>query len=457
MHKSRMPALPQHESPKDRADQFMDFFISKITKIKATLQNSTSNRDYLPTLPVCPVSVKLSEFELVSTETVAKLVRSSKSKTCPLDPLPTNLVKECIDVLAPTDQQIIILSLSSAVVPGRWKAALISPILKKPGLDVARENFRPISNLEFVGKLCEKVVSAQLVKHVNDNNLNDVFQSAYKAGHSTETALARVLNDMLRSIDERRVTILVLLDLSAAFDTVVYDILLHRLCHRFGVTGRALDWFRSYLTSRSERVTVNGTCSQEHIITCGVPQGSVLGLILFLAYVSPLGDVIRKYGLDFHFFADDSQIYLSFESGDPLKQEIAFETINCAISDTRSWMAANFMMMNDDKTELAIFGNRQQLNKLEHPLSIISGEELFFPSEKIRNLGVIVDPCLRLHLHINNIIRVCMFHLRNIAKIPKFLTFDACQAVVHAFVSHALTTAMLFSTVCPPASSIACN
>ena len=168
-----------------------------------------------------------------------------------------------------------------------------------------------------------------------------------------------------------------------------------------------------------------------------MPQGSVLGPILFLAYVSPLGDVIRKYGLDFHFFADDSQIYLSFESGDPLKQEIAFETINCVISDTRSWMAANFMMMNDDKTELAIFGTRQQLNKFEHPLSIISGEELVFPSEKIRNLGVILNPCLRLHLHINNIIRVCVFHLRNIAKIRKFLTFDAYQAV-HAFVSSRL-------------------
>ena len=154
---------------------------------------------------------------------------------------------------------------------------------------------------------------------------------------------------------------------------MVHDILLHRLCHHFGVTGRALDWFRSYLTSRSEKVTVDDTCSREHIITCGKPQGSVLGPILFLAYVSPLGDIIRKYGQDFHFLADDSQIYLSFESGDPLKQEIAFETINSALSDTRSWMAANFMMMNDDKTELAIFGTRQELNKLEHPLSIISG------------------------------------------------------------------------------------
>ena len=147
---------------------------------------------------------------------------------------------------------------------------------------------------------------------------------------------------------------------------------------------------------------------------CAAGLGS--GPILFLAYVLPLGDVIRKYGLDFHFFAD-SQIYMSFESGDPLKQELAFETINCVISDTRSWMAANFMMMNDDKTELAIFGTRQQQNKLEHPLSIISGEELVFPSEKIRNLGVILNPCLRSHLHINNIIRVCVFHLRNITKI----------------------------------------
>ena len=118
--------------------------------------------------------------------------------------------------------------------------------------------------------------------------------------------------------------------------------------------------------------------------------------------------------------------------------EIAFETINCVISDTQFWVAANFMMMNDDKTELAIFGTWQQLNKLEHPLSIISGEELVFSSEKIRNLGVILDPCLRLHLYINNIIRVCVFHLRNIAKIRKFLTFDACQAVVHTFVSSRL-------------------
>ena len=100
--------------------------------------------------------------------------------------------------LAPTYHQIINLSLSSAVVPGRWKAALIIPILKKSGLDVLRKNFRPISNLKFVGEHCEKVVSVQLVKHVNDNNLNEIFESAYKAAHSTETALVHVLNDTNR-------------------------------------------------------------------------------------------------------------------------------------------------------------------------------------------------------------------------------------------------------------------
>ena len=100
-------------------------------------------------------------------------------------------------------------------------------------------------------------------------------------------------------------------------------------------------------------------------------------------------------------------------AGDPLNQEIAFETINCVISDTPSWMAANFVMMNDDK--MAIFGTRQQLNKLERSLSIMSGEKLVSLSEKIRNLGVILDSFLILHLHINNVIRVCVFHLRNIA------------------------------------------
>ena len=226
LDKSRMPALPNTPHRKFLLVNLWTFLYQRLLKSN---QISTSNRDYLPTLPVCPVPVKLSDhngFELLSTVTVAKVVRSSKSKTCPLDSLPINFVKECILTLAPTYHQMINLSLSSAVVPGRWKAALIIPILKKSGLDVLRKNFRPISNLKFVGKLCEKVVLVQLVNHVNDNNLNGIFESAYKAAHSTETALVHVLNE---SIDEKRVTILVLLDLSATFDTVVHSILLHRL------------------------------------------------------------------------------------------------------------------------------------------------------------------------------------------------------------------------------------
>ena len=153
---------------------------------------------------------------------------------------------------------------------------------------MTHKNLRPISNLQFVSKITDRAVFDQCYGHMTDNELFPVLQSAHRKGHNTETALVRVLNDILSNMNKQHVSILVLLDLSAAFDTVDHAILLRRLETSFGITDAALAWFSSYLSGRSQRVSVNGETSDCYPLPFGVPQGSCLGPLLFIAYASKL-------------------------------------------------------------------------------------------------------------------------------------------------------------------------
>ena len=165
-----------------------------------------------------------------------------------------------------------------------------------------------MSNLSFLSKLIERIVAVQFVQHISDNGLFEVFQSAYRHLHSTETALLRVHNDILQAVDTHGGAILVLLDLSAAFDTIDHNKFLHILEHAFGVKGDTLKWFQSYLSDRTQSVVINKESSDAFTLLFGVPQGTVLGPILFSVYASPLGNIIRKHGLSYHLYADDTQI-----------------------------------------------------------------------------------------------------------------------------------------------------
>ena len=248
----------------------------------------------------------------VTPAEVRRTILAAPAKSCSLDPVPTYLLRDCIDVLLPYLTAVVNASLREGSLPESQKRAVVTPLLKKPSLDAQEmRNYRPVSNLSFVSKLVERIVANQLMDYLTLNNLLPKFQSAYRRHHSTETAMLKVLSDVFLAADSQRVTLLALLDLSAAFDCVDHDILLHRLQSTFGLGGKVLVWLRSFLTGRSQQVLRDGCLSELVMILFGVPQGSVIGPILFIMYMVEVFDIIAAYGVNCHCYADDMQVYAS--------------------------------------------------------------------------------------------------------------------------------------------------
>ena len=189
------------------AKDFGKFFAQKIADIRSDIRSVSTNQICLPINATSTVTASyFSEFNLLSESEVFDLITASSKKSCPLDPIPTKLLNECVDVPLPPITKIINLSLDSGYFPRTWKCALVRPLLKNDGLPPVFRNFRPVSNLAFISKLAETVVAKQLQHYLNCNSLLPVFQSAYRQNHSTETALLKVMNDTLLNMNNQCVT-----------------------------------------------------------------------------------------------------------------------------------------------------------------------------------------------------------------------------------------------------------
>ena len=239
-------------------------------------------------------------------------------------------------------------------------------------------------------------------------------------------------------MDDGKITALVLLDLSAAFDTVDHKILLSRLQYHLGIHDIALDWCKSYLLNRPQHACIGNAISKPVILDYSVPQGSVLGPQWFTIYTSPVRDIILKYNLNYHVYADDTQLYITFKSSQE-PADSCITTLEKCIQEIRSWMRQNFLKLNDEKTEFLLFGSRQQLSKVSLPFITI-GDSQITPSSQARNLGVIFDSTMTLKTSycISNIVRVSSFHIRNISRIRKYLNQSAAEQIIHAFVTSRL-------------------
>ncbi len=369
----------------------------------------------------------LTSFSPLSETEVSKLILSNHPTTCPLDPIPTHLLQAISSSVIPALTHIINTSLHTGTFPTAFKQARVSPLLKKPALNPALlENYRPVSLLPFIAKSLERVVFNQLSLFLAQNNILDNNQSGFRSGHSTETALLSVTEALRLARAASKSSVLILLDLSAAFDTVNHQILMSIL-RKMGVSGTALLWFESYLSDRSFRVSWRGEVSKSQLLATGVPQGSVLGPLLFSIYMSSLGSVIQKHGFSYHCYADDTQLYFSFQPDDPT----VTDRIAACLSDISSWMMDHHLQLNLAKTELLVFSANPSLH---HNFSIQLGSSTITPSRTARNLGVVIDDQLSFTDHIATTARSCRFALYNIRKIRPFLSEQAAQVLVQALV-----------------------
>lgn len=439
LHRQHAVHLPDHESPASLAERFTTFFAEKVARLHSSLTKddvtSVMSPHSIPPFhsplesPLTSSAV-LSQFEPTTMEEVSKLIKTSPVKSSCLDPLPTWLLKKCSDILLPKIVDIINAALSFGM-PIPFKSAVITPLLKKDGLDHnVLSNYRPVSNLPYLSKLVEKVVASRLTTFVEANSLHEPTQSAYRRFHSTETACIRVQNDLLMACDNQRVSILVLLDLSSAFDTIDHGILVHRL-RSIGVVDAACDWLQSYLEGRHQSVIIDGVQSTPVPIKTGVPQGSVLGPILFTLYLRELGQLIRSHDLQCHFYADDTQIYGSFHAGEMASFLVKLEK---CLDEVVKWTRSNSLCLNHEKTEALIVGTSEQLRKFTPPLIKI-GTANIRPTTTVRVLGNHFDCSMTMGPHVSNVCKAGWFHLRTISRLRRVLTQQTCEQLIHSFVS----------------------
>ena len=347
------------------------------------------------------------------------------------------------------------------------KLILSNPSSKNPSLDqYILKNYRPISNLPFLSKILEKVVLHKPLAHLQENNLCSPFQSAYRAGHSSETALLRVVNDLLNAMDEGKISVLLLLDLSAAFDTIDHQILFSRLETVFGIRSTTLQWFRSYLLDRNQCVAVNNSASSSSLVMFGVPQGSVLGPVLFVLYTTPLSDIIANHSVNHQLFADDTQL----QKINSTKQHAKPYTRPAIMYRWHKSMDVQQPTRTfEDKTEAILFSTPSLSSCHCLPSSIMVGTHEILFSDKVRNLGFILDSNLTMKQHVIKICQtayyewfICFCFVRLFSKVVFHLNFGfsgfvfsslwAFLSLLSAFVgacSEAFLHLLLFTVVLP--------
>ena len=398
--------LPKCHNAVDLANDFNLFYLSKIDKIRDTIPYCTE-----PYLFNDSGIALLNEFKYVTIDDMNVILRDmEKIKTSPIDPLPAKFLSKCINQLLPIMVSLINKSLSEGSVEG-LKHSVITPIYKKNDMNVNSLNsYRPIFNIPFLCKLTEKVVLKQFVEHIRGSVYDCPYQHGYKKFHSTETMLLEMYDEILLGFDKEFCTVLVMIDMSAAFDTVDIDILLEILYNALNVRGTAFAWFKSFLKDRSQCVKIENSYSDTLNSKFGVPPGSTLGPILFNIYSKGLSDVIIQSGFKTSSYADDSNGRLQFMIN--VQYSSLCAEIPLLLNNVKSFMNKYFLKMNSDKTEIMLLHPKHLSNTVIQGIFVDKSCVRF--TKECRYLGFYIDSNLSFEKQVNDVVSVCNVKIRRI-------------------------------------------
>ena len=345
-----------------------------------------------------------------------------------------NFYLQSLHVFLPIIRNIVNASLVNGIFPNDLKHDLVTPILKGKGLDTEQfKNYRPVSTLSFMSKVIEKSALVQVNAYLKENSLIPKSQSAYLADHSCETALCKVVNDVQKLISERKVVLLVQLDLSSAFDTIDHDELLQLLNKKFGFTGAALKFFKSYMSNRTFRVKIKHVKGGKLILIYGVPQGSILGPLLFVLYVSDLPELVSSHDICLHSYADDSQLYVGLDPSTNFSATL--QRFHACLDDIQTWMKKNFLKLNVEKTEV-LFLARPQDHCVYQQMSIMIGEKCYLssPADSVRSLGAYLRGDMSMEKMVTECVKSCNFNLLRLKRFRHYLDTDSRKNVIKSYI-----------------------
>ena len=368
-------------------------------------------------------------FSEVTVGQVIKMVRTIKSNACGVDGISAYFLKLGIEhsVYAFTD--IINASLKFNKFPDRWKKALVKPLPKIVNATVSSD-YRPISLLPAFSKILEKLVAKQMVEYLKRTGFLDNLQSAYKQSHSTVTALLNVCDDIYEALENSELTFLVLLDYSKAFDCANHRLILAKL-KSAGFKNDSLSWITSYLSGRSQKVITGSQESSWEGVVNGVPQGSVLGPLLFTILVSDISNVIRRGR--YHLYADDTQLYYKCKVEDA---NTTIAKINSDLENICNYSKRNCLKLNAGKSKFIIIGSRPNLKKLKSTVldEIKLGPDTIDREYSVKNLGIMFDETFSWGKHVNLITAKAYGKLRQAYRFKNFLSLQAKLNVSETYI-----------------------